>query len=101
MSGLNYFCCNCSCSLREINFKEILCAFHKYHKYRGAVIVSLFIFCIVMYYNYNPYHSGPVGIAAAAAIATGRKKGHPHQFETNPSRRKRQQTRLLRYYMSH
>lgn len=40
--------------------------------------------------------SGPVGVAAAAAIATGRRKGHPHQFETNPSRRKRQQTRLLR-----
>ncbi|CAL1544252.1 unnamed protein product [Lymnaea stagnalis] len=40
--------------------------------------------------------AGPVGIAAAAAIATGKKKGHPHQFETNPSRRKRQQTRLLR-----
>ncbi|KAK7101486.1 DNA-binding protein P3A2-like isoform X1 [Littorina saxatilis] len=40
--------------------------------------------------------SGPVGIAAAAAIATGKRKGHPHQFETNPSRRKRQQTRLLR-----
>ncbi|KAK3778203.1 hypothetical protein RRG08_060130 [Elysia crispata] len=40
--------------------------------------------------------AGPVGIAAAAAIATGRKKGHHHQFETNPSRRKRQQTRLLR-----
>lgn len=39
---------------------------------------------------------GPVGIAAAAAIATGKRKGHPHQFETNPSRRKRQQTRLLR-----
>ncbi|XP_050412480.1 DNA-binding protein P3A2 isoform X2 [Patella vulgata] len=40
--------------------------------------------------------AGTVGIAAAAAIATGRRKGHPHQFETNPSRRKRQQTRLLR-----
>ncbi|XP_046580604.1 DNA-binding protein P3A2-like [Haliotis rubra] len=40
--------------------------------------------------------AGPVGIAAAAAIATGKKKGHPHQFETNPSRRERQQTRLLR-----
>lgn len=40
--------------------------------------------------------SGPVGIAAAAAIVTGKRKGHPHQFETNPSRRKRQQTRLLR-----
>lgn len=40
--------------------------------------------------------SGPVGVAAAAAIVTGKRKGHPHQFETNPSRRKRQQTRLLR-----
>ncbi|ESO90975.1 hypothetical protein LOTGIDRAFT_122380 [Lottia gigantea] len=40
--------------------------------------------------------AGTVGIAAATAIASGRRKGHPHQFETNPSRRKRLQTRLLR-----
>ncbi|XP_041350200.1 DNA-binding protein P3A2-like [Gigantopelta aegis] len=40
--------------------------------------------------------AGPVGIAAAAAIASGKRKGHPHHFETNPSRRKRQQTRLIR-----
>lgn len=39
---------------------------------------------------------GPVGVAAAAAIATGKKRKRPHQFETNPSIRKRQQTRLLR-----
>ncbi|KAL5014512.1 hypothetical protein ScPMuIL_008782 [Solemya velum] len=40
--------------------------------------------------------AGPIGVAAAAAIASGRKRKHPHHFETNPSRRKRQQTRLLR-----
>lgn len=40
--------------------------------------------------------SGTVGLAAAAAIAGGRKKKRPHSFETNPSIRKRQQTRLLR-----
>ncbi|XP_046334753.1 DNA-binding protein P3A2-like [Haliotis rufescens] len=40
--------------------------------------------------------SGTVGIAAAAAIATGKKRKRPHMFETNPSNRKRQQTRLLR-----
>ncbi|XP_001625750.2 nuclear respiratory factor 1 [Nematostella vectensis] len=40
--------------------------------------------------------SGPVGVAAAAAIATGKKRKRPHSFETNPSIRKRQQTRLLR-----
>ena len=40
--------------------------------------------------------AGPVGIAAAAAIATGKKRKRPHSFETNPSIRKRQQTRLLR-----
>lgn len=39
---------------------------------------------------------GPVGIAAAAAIATAKKRKRPHSFETNPSIRKRQQTRLLR-----
>lgn len=40
--------------------------------------------------------AGPVGIAAAAAIATGKKRKRAHLFETNPSIRKRQQTRLLR-----
>ncbi|ELU11897.1 hypothetical protein CAPTEDRAFT_221267 [Capitella teleta] len=40
--------------------------------------------------------AGPIGVAAAAAIATGKKRKRPHAFETNPSIRKRQQTRLLR-----
>ncbi|WAR26159.1 P3A2-like protein [Mya arenaria] len=41
--------------------------------------------------------SGPIGVAAAAAVLSTRKrKLHPHHFETNPARRKRQQTRLLR-----
>ncbi|XP_033744586.1 DNA-binding protein P3A2-like isoform X2 [Pecten maximus] len=42
--------------------------------------------------------SGTVGMAAAAAIASGirRKPKRPHTFETNPSIRKRQQTRLQR-----
>lgn len=40
--------------------------------------------------------SGPAGVAAAAAIATARKRKRPHTFETNPSVRKRQQTRLIR-----
>lgn len=40
---------------------------------------------------------GPIGVAAAAAIASSKKRKHPHHFETNPSKRKRQQTRLLRY----
>ncbi|XP_052536732.1 nuclear respiratory factor 1 isoform X3 [Tympanuchus pallidicinctus] len=39
---------------------------------------------------------GPVGMAAAAAVATGKKRKRPHVFESNPSIRKRQQTRLLR-----
>lgn len=39
---------------------------------------------------------GPIGMAAAAAIATAKKRKRPHSFETNPSIRKRQQTRLLR-----
>ncbi|CAG0896198.1 unnamed protein product [Cyprideis torosa] len=38
---------------------------------------------------------GPVGMAAAAAIASSRKK-RSHLFETNPSIRKRQATRLIR-----
>ncbi|XP_059843036.1 nuclear respiratory factor 1 isoform X4 [Hemitrygon akajei] len=40
--------------------------------------------------------AGPVGMAAAAAVATGKKRKRPHAFESNPSIRKRQQTRLLR-----
>ena len=40
--------------------------------------------------------AGPIGVAAAAAIATGKKRKRPHSFETNPSIRKRQQTRLMR-----
>ncbi|KAM9328536.1 nuclear respiratory factor 1 isoform 2-T2 [Pholidichthys leucotaenia] len=40
--------------------------------------------------------AGPVGMAAAAAVATGKKRKRPHIFEPNPSIRKRQQTRLLR-----
>lgn len=36
-------------------------------------------------------------MAAAAAVATGKKRKRPHIFESNPSIRKRQQTRLLRW----
>lgn len=39
---------------------------------------------------------GPVGVAAAAAIVSAKKRKRPHSFETNPSVRKRQQNRLLR-----
>lgn len=42
-------------------------------------------------------YNSPVGIAAGMAIASGSKKRkRNHAFETNPSIRKRQQTRLLR-----
>ena len=44
----------------------------------------------------NLFLSGPVGMAAAAAIASAKKRKRPHSFETNPSIRRRQQTRLLR-----
>lgn len=40
--------------------------------------------------------AGPIGVAAAAAIASAKKRKRPHSFETNPSIRKRQQNRLLR-----
>ncbi|XP_059741481.1 nuclear respiratory factor 1 isoform X4 [Bos taurus] len=45
---------------------------------------------------YQVKRTGPVGMAAAAAVATGKKRKRPHVFESNPSIRKRQQTRLLR-----
>lgn len=35
-------------------------------------------------------------MAAAAAINSSKKRKRPHSFETNPSIRRRQQTRLLR-----
>ena len=41
-------------------------------------------------------NAGVVGIAAAAAITSSKKRKRPHSFETNPSIRKRQQNRLLR-----
>lgn len=40
--------------------------------------------------------AGPIGMAAAAAIITGKKRKKTYHFETNPSIRKRQATRLLR-----
>ncbi|CAB3241196.1 unnamed protein product [Arctia plantaginis] len=40
--------------------------------------------------------AGPVGMAAAAAIQSSKKRKRPHSFETNPSVRKRHQNRLLR-----
>lgn len=39
-------------------------------------------------------------MAAAAAVATGKKRKRPHIFESNPSIRKRQQTRLLRWALN-
>ncbi|XP_047146404.1 DNA-binding protein P3A2 isoform X1 [Hydra vulgaris] len=40
--------------------------------------------------------AGPIGMAAAAAIITGKRRKKHFSFETNPSIRKRQATRLLR-----
>jgi nuclear respiratory factor 1 len=40
--------------------------------------------------------AGTTGMAAAAAITSTKKRKRLHSFETNPSVRKRQQTRLLR-----
>ncbi|XP_040567479.1 DNA-binding protein Ewg [Lepeophtheirus salmonis] len=40
--------------------------------------------------------AGPTGVAAAAAISSTKRRKRSHTFETNPSIRKRQQTRLLR-----
>jgi len=42
------------------------------------------------------WQHGPVGVAAAAAIQSAKRRKKSHTFETNPSIRKRQQTRLLR-----
>ena len=55
------------------------------------VDISRFIFCC-----FSCNATGPVGMAAAAAINSSKKRKRPHSFETNPSIRRRQQTRLLR-----
>lgn len=74
------------------------------------IIIILFIFQLFLcFFNVfaststDPlalFVSGPVGMAAAAAVATGKKRKRPHIFESNPSIRKRQQTRLLRSGLS-
>nr|CAD7569154.1 unnamed protein product [Timema californicum] len=46
--------------------------------------------------RYKGRLNSPVGVAAAAAIVSAKKRKRPHSFETNPSIRKRQQNRLLR-----
>lgn len=59
----------------------------------------MYFFNALAWTSTNPlalFVSGPVGMAAAAAVATGKKRKRPHIFESNPSIRKRQQTRLLR-----
>uniref|UniRef100_A0ABD2WPL9 Nuclear respiratory factor 1 NLS/DNA-binding dimerisation domain-containing protein n=1 Tax=Trichogramma kaykai TaxID=54128 RepID=A0ABD2WPL9_9HYME len=49
------------------------------------------------WHEYNDHAAnGPIGVAAAAAIVSAKKRKRPHSFETNPSIRKRQQNRLLR-----
>ena len=40
--------------------------------------------------------AGPIGVAAAAAIMTGRKRKRPHIFESNPALRKRHCSKLVR-----
>ena len=40
--------------------------------------------------------AGTTGMAAAAAISSTKRRKTCHSFETNPSVRRRQQTRLLR-----
>lgn len=53
---------------------------------------------LTLHYKLWPlyFFLGPIGVAAAAAISSYRKRRKTHVFETNPSIRKRQQTRLLR-----
>lgn len=48
----------------------------------------IYYFCIAS--------AGPTGMAAAAAISSTKKRKKSFAFETNPSIRKRQQTRILR-----
>lgn len=66
---------------------ELFCCFFNYfvfHVFGKEQMVTMIV-CV-----------GPVGMAAAAAIVSAKKRKRPHSFETNPSIRKRQQNRLLR-----
>lgn len=40
--------------------------------------------------------AGPIGVAAAAAVMSGRKRKRTHTFETNPAHRKRHCSKLVR-----
>lgn len=51
---------------------------------------------VIKHFSHIKRSLGPVGVAAAAAIVSAKKRKRPHSFETNPSIRKRQQNRLLR-----
>jgi hypothetical protein len=64
-------------------------------EYRLAASVNV-SYVAVLRYCMSYHNTGPVGVAAAAAIVSAKKRKRPHSFETNPSIRKRQQNRLLR-----
>ncbi|XP_049832818.1 DNA-binding protein P3A2 [Schistocerca gregaria] len=51
---------------------------------------------VIQFIEVSDINLCPVGVAAAAAIVSAKKRKRPHSFETNPSIRKRQQNRLLR-----
>ena len=70
------------------------------HKFFSFLFTFIFLFTIFLGLNDDLAaqlaSAGPTGVAAAAAISSTKKRKRPHAFETNPSIRKRQQTRLLR-----
>ena len=71
-------------------------------KMAAVCLHKFFLICLHLFLGLNDdlaaqlASAGPTGVAAAAAISSTKKRKRPHAFETNPSIRKRQQTRLLR-----
>src|SRR2546422_700059 len=80
-------------TMSPLNLLPLVCqVFHLLQCYTKYMTTFIYLFI---------YLIGPIGVAAAAAIQTAKKRKRPHSFETNPSIRKRQQTRLLRFVINH
>lgn len=88
--------CACVDSVKSYTYKhqssQIILSYSDYQQ-----LCHFCLACFVVHRGLLVFVSGPVGMAAAAAVATGKKRKRPHIFESNPSIRKRQQTRLLRW----
>lgn len=93
---------NCTCHNINLSKKLSLCYrdtqvfYTRNNVYLLCLMFLLHLYIIKVKFKLFAKQLGPVGVAAAAAIVSAKKRKRPHSFETNPSVRKRQQNRLLR-----